>query len=45
MATSAINGTFANLADGSTLIAGRNNLLVSYVGGGNDLALTAVGPR
>ena len=33
-------GTFANLADGSTLTAGRNKLLVSYTGGdGNDLTL------
>jgi len=37
----AISGTFGNLADGSTLTAGRNNLLVSYTGGdGNDLTLT-----
>ncbi len=40
-AGSAISGTFANLADGSTLTAGRNKLLVSYTGGdGNDLTLT-----
>jgi autotransporter-associated beta strand protein len=39
----AISGTFANLADGSTLTAGRNKLLVSYSGGdGNDLTLTVV---
>ncbi len=42
-AASAINGTFANLPDGSTLTAGRNKLLVSYTGGdGNDLTLTVV---
>ncbi len=36
-----ISGTFAILADGSTLTAGRNRLLVSYTGGdGNDLTLT-----
>ncbi len=36
-----ISGTFANLADGSTLTAGRNKLKVSYTGGdGNDLTLT-----
>ncbi len=36
-----INGTFANLVNGSTLTAGRNKLLVSYTGGdGNDLTLT-----
>ncbi len=42
-AGSEISGTFANLADGSTLTAGRNRLLVSYTGGdGNDLTLTVV---
>ncbi len=42
-AATPINGTFANLADGSTLTAGRNKLLVSYTGGdGNDLVLTVV---
>jgi autotransporter-associated beta strand protein len=36
-----IDGTFANLADGSILTAGHNKLLVSYTGGdGNDLTLT-----
>jgi autotransporter-associated beta strand protein len=38
-----ISGTFANLADGSTFTAGRNNYQVSYSGGdGNDLTLTVV---
>ena len=38
-----INGTFANLSDGSTLVAGRNNYQASYEGGdGNDLTLTVV---
>lgn len=38
-----INGTFANLPDGSTLVVGRNTLEVSYSGGdGNDLTLTLV---
>ncbi len=38
---SAISGTFSNLADGSTVIAGNNNLRVSYSGGDrNDLTLT-----
>jgi autotransporter-associated beta strand protein len=38
-----INGTFANLPDGSTFTAGRNNYQVSYEGGdGNDLTLTVV---
>ena len=36
-----ISGTFAKLADGSILTAGRNNLLVSYNGAdANDLTLT-----
>jgi autotransporter-associated beta strand protein len=36
-----ISGTFANLADGSILNVGRNQLKVSYEGGdGNDLTLT-----
>ena len=40
---SAIAGTFANLPDGSTFAAGRNNYQVSYEGGdGNDLTLTVV---
>jgi hypothetical protein len=38
-----INGTFTNLADGSTLTGGRNNFQASYEGGdGNDLTLTVV---
>jgi autotransporter-associated beta strand protein len=38
-----ISGTFANLADGSTITAGRNKLQVSYSSGdGNDLTLTVV---
>jgi autotransporter-associated beta strand protein len=38
-----INGTFANLADGSTVNVGPNKLQVSYSGGdGNDLTLTVV---
>jgi autotransporter-associated beta strand protein len=38
-----ISGTFANLADGSVLTAGRNKFEVSYAGGdGNDLTLTVV---
>jgi len=38
-----IAGTFANLPDGSTFAAGRNNFQVSYEGGnGNDLTLTVV---
>jgi autotransporter-associated beta strand protein len=38
-----ISGTFANLADGSTVTLGRNKLQVSYSGGdGNDLTLTVV---
>jgi hypothetical protein len=42
-AASPINGTFANLADGSVLTAGRNKFEVSYAGGdGNDLTLTVV---
>ena len=40
-AATPISGTFANLADGSIITAGRNNLQVSYTGGdGNDLTLT-----
>ena len=40
---SPITGTFANLPDGSTFTAGRNNYQVSYSGGdGNDLTLTVV---
>jgi fibronectin-binding autotransporter adhesin len=36
-----INGTFSNLADGSTLTVGTNTYLVNYEGGtGNDLTLT-----
>lgn len=38
-----ISGTFANLADGSTVTVGVNKLQVSYSGGdGNDLTLTTV---
>jgi autotransporter-associated beta strand protein len=38
-----IAGTFANLPDGSTFTAGRNNFQASYEGGdGNDLTLTVV---
>ena len=38
-----IAGTFANLPEGSTFTAGRNNFQVSYSGGtGNDLTLTVV---
>jgi autotransporter-associated beta strand protein len=38
-----INGTFANLPDGSTFTAGRNNYQASYEGGdGNDLTLIVV---
>jgi hypothetical protein len=40
-AASSINGTFANLADESTVTVGVNKLQVSYSGGdGNDLTLT-----
>jgi autotransporter-associated beta strand protein len=42
-AATPISGTFANLPDGSTLVAGSNTLQVSYEGGdGNDLTLTVV---
>jgi autotransporter-associated beta strand protein len=42
-ATTPISGSFANLADGSTLTVGVNKLQVSYSGGdGNDLTLTVV---
>jgi len=42
-ATTPISGTFANLADGSTVTVGVNKLQVSYSGGdGNDLTLTVV---
>jgi hypothetical protein len=38
-----IAGTFANLPDGSTFTAGRNNFQVCYSGGdGNDLTLIVV---
>ena len=37
----AISGTFSNLVDGSSIVAGPNTLQVSYEGGdGNDLTLT-----
>lgn len=40
-ANTPINGTFSNLADGSTLTLGSNTYVVSYEGGtGNDLTLT-----
>ena len=40
-----ISGTFSNLADGSTLLAGNNTFQVSYEGGdGNDLTMTVVIP-
>ena len=36
-----LTGTFANLADGATIIAGGNTFQASYEGGdGNDLTLT-----
>ena len=42
-AATPISGTFANLADGSTVTIGVNKLQVSYSGGdGNDLTLTVV---
>ena len=42
-ASTPINGTFANLADGSTVTVGNNTFQVSYSGGdGNDLTLTVV---
>jgi autotransporter-associated beta strand protein len=38
-----INGTFANLADGSTITVGSNTYQANYEGGdGNDLTLTVV---
>jgi len=43
ISTNPISGTFANLADGSTVTFGKNKYLVSYSGGdGNDLTLTVV---
>ena len=40
-ATTAISGTFSNLADSSTVIVGNNTFEDSYEGGdGNDLTLT-----
>ncbi len=40
-----INGTFANLPNGSTFTVGRNTFQVDYQGGdGNDLTLTVVPP-
>ena len=39
----AIGGTFANLAEGASLISGANQFQASYLGGtGNDLVLTVV---
>ena len=36
-------GTFANLADGSTVVVGNNTFQANYEGGdGNDLTLTVV---
>ena len=40
-ANTPITGTFANLANGGTVVVGSNTYLVSYTGGtGNDLTLT-----
>ena len=42
-AATPISGTFANLADGSTVIVGNNTFQADYEGGdGNDLTLTVV---
>ena len=42
-ASTAVSGTFANLADGSTVTIGVNKLQASYSGGdGNDLTLTVM---
>jgi autotransporter-associated beta strand protein len=42
-AATPISGTFANLADGSTVVAGSNTFEADYEGGdGNDLTLTVV---
>jgi autotransporter-associated beta strand protein len=42
-ATTPINGTFANLADGATITIGNNKFQASYEGGdGNDLTLTVI---
>ena len=42
-ATTAISGTFSNLANGSIFAVGSNNYQASYTGGsGNDLTLTVV---
>jgi hypothetical protein len=42
-AATQINGTFANLPDGSTFTVGNNTFQASYEGGdGNDLTLTVV---
>ena len=41
--SSPLNGTFANLSDGSTITVGSNTFQASYEGGdGNDLTLTVV---
>lgn len=43
IAAQGISGTFANLADQSTITAGRNTFQANYAGGdGNDLSLTVV---
>jgi len=42
-AATPIAGTFANLADGTTVIVGNNTFQANYEGGdGNDLTLTVV---
>jgi hypothetical protein len=42
-AATPIAGTFANLADGSTITIGSNTFQAGYEGGdGNDLTLTVV---
>jgi autotransporter-associated beta strand protein len=42
-AATAINGTFSNLPDGSTITVGSNTFQANYEGGdGNDLALTVL---
>ena len=42
-AATPINGTFANLPDGSTITVGSNTFQADYEGGdGNDLTLTVV---
>ena len=42
-APGAINGVFANLPDGATIVAGLNTFQADYLGGnGNDLTLTVL---